>query len=433
MLLYSDKQIIKEDYQISTFVAFYFFASAANATMKVTLPISEGMSGVVSLFWGMLILLFMFRALKPVLRRSSAILRKSYGIFAVLYCISIAMWASRGEPIGQLFRATGFLTFAWWIPVGVYSCSVIHKDILYKVLLKVSYIISVILFINLLFHRTDTAVEGVIEYDMFFGFAMITPTLFHINELLKKRKLSIVVITIAEVLSLILYANRSILLSLLFFIFYKIFVVGNTKRMRLYKPLFVLLCIVMVIFSGAIISGLSGFFSQYGMQSRTLDMAMDNSLSDSSGRLEFWAFCIDMIGEKPIFGWGLGGEFVTLGKRLYSIFGGEDIGMASAHNGVLQFLVELGIVGGIIATYLFVKPIFGVKKRITDSNVRDLIVIYFASYGITRLVSADGFYYSPQVAVYFYLYYTYKKNSIQQYRVESISDNATTIMTQSNQ
>lgn len=407
MSLDNEKLVFKNDYKISFFVAFYFVASAANATMKVTLPISDSISGLVSLFWGVLILFFLLKALRPVLKRSSSIFRKSYITFGILYLISIVMWAMRGEPVLIIFRDTGFLTFAWWIPVGVYACSVVNKEVLYKVLLKASYIISFILFLNLMFHTSDT-VEGAVEYDMFFGFAMITPTLFHLNEVLKKRSPIIVILIFVEVLALILYANRSILLSLIFFVFYKLFITGKTRRYRIIKPLFVLLFIVFVVFSETIISGLAGFFSQYGMQSRTLEMALDNNLSDSSGRLDFWTICFQMIAEKPIFGWGLGGEFVTLGQRLHRIYGGE-LAFASAHNGIIQLVVELGVIGGSIATVLFVKPIFG-AKRIMDPFVRDLIVIYFASYGITRLISADGFYYSPQVAVYFYLYYTYRKS-----------------------
>lgn len=406
MSLDNEKLILKEDQKISSFVAFYFIASAANATMKVTLPISEDIYSLVSLLWGVLILFFMLKALSPVLKRSSTLLRKSYIIFAILYLISMAMWMSRGEPIMDLFRATGFLTFAWWIPVGVYSASVVNKEVLYKVLLKASYIISVILFLNLVFHTSDT-VDGAVEYDMFFGFAMITPTLFHINELFKRRRLGLIILVVVEVLALVLYANRGILLSLAFFLVYKFFFSKKTKTSSVYKVLFAVLCVVFVVFNSTIVSGLAGLFSQYGLQSRTLDMALDNNISDSSGRLEFWTICLQMIGEKPLFGWGLGGELVTLGRRLQIIFGGE-LGIASAHNGVLQLVVELGIIGGLYATYLFVKPIFGVKK-ISDPFVRDLILIYFASYGITRLISADGFYYAPQVAVYFYLFYTRKK------------------------
>lgn len=400
----NEKLVLKNDQKISFFVAFYFIASAANATMKVTLPIAESMYSLVSLFWGILIVFFMLKALNPVLRRSSAILRKSYIIFAILYIISIVMWMYRGEPVWSLFMSTGFLTFAWWIPVGVYSASVVNKDVLYNVLLKASYIISGILFLNLLFHTSDT-VDGAVEYDMFFGFAMITPTLFHINELFKQRKSGLAIIVVVEILALVLYANRGILLSLAFFLIYKFFFAKKKKTSSVYKVIFVVLCIAFVVFNEAVVTGLASIFSQYGLQSRTLEMARENNLSDSSGRLEFWTNCFQMIGEKPIFGWGLGGEFVTLGQRLHNVFGG-DLGMASAHNGVVQLIVELGIMGGLYATYLFVKPVFGIK-RISDTFVKDLILIYFSSYGITRLISADGFYYAPQVAVYFYLFYYY--------------------------
>lgn len=392
----------KKDKRISFAVAFYFIASAANATMKVTLPIPESAYRSVSMLWGVFIVFFMLRALRPVLNRSRRILLRSYVLFAALYLVSGIMWISRGEPAMELFMRTGFLTFIWWIPIGVFACSVIDKKVLYDVLLRASYIISIILFLNLFFHTSDAAEEGV-EYDMFFGFAMIVPTLFHFNEFLSKRRFPILLLTVAEILSLVLYANRGILLSLAFFIFFALFFAGKSKK-SIYPALFVLLFIVLFIFRDSVVSGLANLFSLFGMESRTLNMALDNNLADSSGREDFWAICFRMISEKPILGWGLGGEFVTLGRELSSLYGGPSSGFATAHNGVIQLWVELGVFFGTIATFIFIKPIFGTKS-VTNSFSRDLIIIYFSSYGVTRLISADGFYYAPQVAMYIYLFY----------------------------
>lgn len=392
----------KKDKRISFAVAFYFIASAANATMKVTLPIPESAYRYVSMLWGVFIVFFMLRALRPVLNRSRRILLRSYVLFATLYLVSGIMWVSRGEPAMELFMRTGFLTFIWWIPIGVFACSVIDKKVLYDVLLKASYVISIILFFNLFFHTSDAAEEGV-EYDMFFGFAMIVPTLFHFNEFLSNRRFPILLLTVAEVLSLVLYANRGILLSLAFFIFFALFFTGKTKK-SIYPVVFVLLFIVLFVFRDAVVAGLANLFSLFGMESRTLNMALDNNLADSSGREDFWAICFRMISEKPILGWGLGGEFVTLGRELSLLYGGASSGFATAHNGVIQLWVELGVFFGTIATFIFIKPLFGTKS-VTNSFSRDLIIIYFSSYGVTRLISADGFYYAPQVAMYIYLFY----------------------------
>ena len=251
----------KKDKKISSAVASYFIASAANATMKVTLPIPESAYRYVSILWGMFIVFFMLRALWPVLNRSRRILLRSYVLFAALYLVSGIMWISRGEPAMELF-------------IGVFACSVIDKKVLYDVLLRASYIISIILFLNLFFHTSDAAEEGV-EYDMFFGFAMIVPTLFHFNEFLSKRRFPILLLTVAEILSLVLYANRGILLSLAFFIFFALFFAGKSKK-SIYPALFVLLFIVLFIFRDSVVSGLANLFSLFGMESRTLNMALDN-------------------------------------------------------------------------------------------------------------------------------------------------------------
>ena len=391
------------DKRISFFVVFYFIASAANATMKTVLPIPESLWSVISVLWGGLIVFYLLRALKPVWKRSAKILMISYAIFGIAYFISAWKCFSRGEPFGQILRATAFLTFAWWIPVGVSVCSVKDKSVLYQMYLKASFWISAIMFINLFFHRTDVVEEG-LEYNMFFGFAMLTPTLVHLNEFYNKRKRWLLLLAIIEIIALLLYGNRSILLSVLFFVFYKS-VVENRAKTILQPILFCIVLLFLFIYWEYLISNLILVFRSLGMQSRTLEMAINGSITDSSGRDELWAKCWNMIIEKPVFGWGLGGEFYTL-ANFNSTLTATHVTAASAHNGLLQLLVELGLLFGSIAIIIVVWPILGLRK-VKDPFSKDLILVFFSSYGITRMVSADGFFIAPQVAVYLYLFYFY--------------------------
>ena len=391
------------DKRISFFVCFYFIASAANATMKVVLPIPESLWGVVSALWGGLIIFYMLRAVKPVWKRSAKILMVSYAVFGIAYFISAWECFSRGEPVGQILRATAFLTFAWWIPIGVSVCSVKDKSVLYQTYLKASLWISAILFINMFFHRVDE-VEGGVEYNMFFGFAMITPTLIHLNEFYNSRKKWLLLLSIIEILAFIVYGNRSILLSVLFFVFYKSLIEKRYKN--IFRPILFFAALLFVYFRWEdIIATFIQLFQSLGMQSRTLEMAINGSITDVSGRNELWEKCWDMILDKPFFGWGLGGEFFTL-ANFNSQVAATHITAASAHNGLLQLLVELGLFFGSIAIIIVVWPVFGLKK-VKDPFAKDLILVFFSGYGITRMISADGFFIAPQVAVYLYLFYFY--------------------------
>ena len=45
----------------------------------------------------------------------------------------------------------------------------------------------------------------------------------------------------------------------------------------------------------------------FGLESRTLIMLASGMANDTTGREDIWAMCFNMIEEKPILGWGLGG------------------------------------------------------------------------------------------------------------------------------
>jgi O-antigen ligase len=392
----------KYDKKISFFVAFYFVASAANATMKIVLPIPGALSGAISALWGVTIVFFLLKALGPIWRRSSNILMASYFLFLFLYLFSVINCYSRNEPIVPILRATAFLTFAWWIPVGVAVCSVRDKSVLYRTYLKASYWISALMFINLVFHRSEVT-NGSIEYDMFFGFTLITPTLIHINEFYNNKNKWVLLLSIIEVLALLLYGNRSILITVVFFVFFKTLIANQSKN--IFTPF--LLCLVLVMaymYWDVIALKLVSLFDMLGMRSRSLELAINGSIVNTSGRDVIWNRCWQMIEEKPLFGWGIGGECYTIAQYLNSGRATEAFMAASAHNGIIQLLVELGVLFGSIAIIIMVWPMLSIKK-VNNIYARDLILVFFSSYGVTRLISSDGFLYAPQVAIYLYLFY----------------------------
>jgi hypothetical protein len=170
------------DYKISFYVVFYFFAEIANATIKTVFPIPDSLWAPLSALWGVVIIFLMLRSIKFVYKRSSTIIINSLYLFIFIYSLSLAMILLREEPLQAFWRGTVLMTFAWWIPVGVSACSVKNKQILYDVFLKWSYPMSILLFACVFFRRSDGLMPGETEYNMFFGFHIVVPALFHINE-----------------------------------------------------------------------------------------------------------------------------------------------------------------------------------------------------------------------------------------------------------
>jgi exopolysaccharide production protein ExoQ len=73
-----------------------------------------------------------------------------------------------------------------------------------------------------------------------------------------------------------------------------------------------------------------------------------------TGRTEIWPYVIDAIRERPIFGWGFSSFWSFLNPRSFEISREVGFGffITSAHNGVLELLLQIGITG--TALFLFI-------------------------------------------------------------------------------
>ena len=400
----SIERVAKGDRKISIAIVTYFVANAGNLATKTILPIPESMWGMVSILFGMLILFSFAACIGEVYRRNKKLLLKSYALFAFLYVISIVLATFRGEPINLIISGSAFLTFAWWIPLGVFACSIRDLSVLYNIAIKGSFIISALCFCMFILHPVDTAHE---DYNMSFGNAIILPLLFQINEFRKKHNLLLLAFVIIEILIVLIYANRGILLSLIFFIIYQAIFSASRRTRIIVITAMVAIFGVFAIYVSTIAEDLLAFFDQYGFQSRTVTMIAGGSFGYGSGREDIWNNCFNMISEKPIFGWGLGGEFYHLGK----LDGVAEINSSfHPHNGLIQCFVNFGVFGGAIACIIMLIPLFRLG-RIKDPWRYQLILIFGASRLIPCCVSASGIFILPEIAIYYYLYYHYKTNN----------------------
>jgi len=383
------------DKRISFYVVFYFIASVANATIKTVLNIY---SSYISMIFGALIVLTMLISINEVWRRSSKILVRSLLIFLVLYIISFLLVTLRGESFNVTLRHNVLLTYAWWIPIGLYAYSVKNIEILYKTYLKGSLLISVLLFV-MLFSPSANSYTGNLSYNMFFGFNLVVPCMMHLNEFLRIKKKAYIILFLIELLAIIFFGNRGALIPILFFVVYRVFY--SSKRTKI--KIFVICCSIsialFIIFQGKIIQGFNNILVSYGIQSRTLTMFMLGNITDDSGRSLIWEISRDMVAQKPFLGWGLGGEYSHISKALGSSIVNP---AATPHNGIVQNFVNFGILGGILSSLLFIIPLFRINK--IKDDYRKSLVLIFASFMIVSFVSSDGFFIKPEIALFIYLY-----------------------------
>lgn len=385
-----------EDKKISWAAVMYLLTQAINMTIKTVLPIPENFWGMISAFFGVVILFYFIRVFRTVYKRVKNIIYVSYGAFSFIFLVSALLITLREEPLTVLTNPYIITVFVFWLPTGICAAAIKNYEILYNTFLKSSYIIFFLAIWCFWGEKIESENENI--YNMQMGFSLIIPTLFHLNEVFKRRYKFLFLFAI-EVIIIIIYANRGVLLSLAFFTFYKVFV--DHKNL-----FFSFLILVFSVFLLANLQSISlsvlDFLSRYHLSSRTLLSIVNDTLQESTGREEIWGICNNMLLVHPVTGWGVGGECYEIYKELGSL-GNYGYGN-SPHNALLQFLLQFGIIGGLIAIFLFLIPIFKMHL-IKDINRNHLLLVLCSSSVIPCCYSAGDVFLKPAIALYFFLYY----------------------------
>lgn len=392
-----------DDYKLSWATAAYFIGSVGNSSLKLTLPIPESLWPIISILVGIGIMFMFLQGFKICLRRSEKLLWRSILLFLGIYLFSTLLITQRGEPLDQMMAGAAFLTFAWWIPVGVFACSVCDKSILYDVWVKASYVLSLFSILVFLFHTPPEVDNSASQYSMTFGTNIILPLLIQINDYTRKRRLWLLCLILFEVFTLIVYANRGVLLSIIAFCVYKFAFESDSRLRKVLSSLFlIVVTIVMLSSIEELAKTAIVILDTFGFASRNLEMLALGVISDTSGRDDLWQICFEMIEERPILGWGLGGEYYQLGKMGHAEPGAILHLAFTPHNGIIQNFVCFGLIGGLLATVIVLLPLFNLKRY---RKVHELLLIFACASVIPACISSDGFFTKPQVAIYLYLFY----------------------------
>ena len=72
-----------------------------------------------------------------------------------------------------------------------------------------------------------------------------------------------------------------------------------------------------------------------------------------TGRTEFWPYIIDYIYQRPLLGWGFAAFWIPSNPSAEEIPIG--FGINEAHNGMLQLLLDIGVVGTAIFLFLWTR------------------------------------------------------------------------------
>ena len=91
-----------------------------------------------------------------------------------------------------------------------------------------------------------------------------------------------------------------------------------------------------------------------------------------TGRTELWALVVEKIYERPIAGWGYFAFWGAANPAANAI--SEELGWAgipSAHNGLLEMLVEIGVIGTTLISVIFLRSVW-LAYRCLRTSAREL-------------------------------------------------------------
>lgn len=363
------RQLVKdsdyEDMKISCFVIIFYFTQILNLTIKTILPIPESLYPKISMLFGIILFVSFFIAIVYVLKRSFILLFFSeifwMGIFAISYLMDNA------EPSLLLYNLVWVMFVC--LPLGICVYSINNKEVLYNMFLKSSFGMTFILSLIFFFSPKDS------YYNMSFSYALLVPTIFHINEWLKNGRKICLVFCLAEIIEIIIYGSRGTLVSIAFF--FTLYFLFNKKNLIKKISIIIIASFILIAICtnfDKIGSALLKYLSGKGFYSRTLTLLFSDQISYDSGRFEILKYYIDLIAQKPFIGWGVLGGWLEKGL--------------GPHNMIIEILLAFGIIiGGIISLLLVLLQfrIFFIKDRYTH----DLMAVYMSICIVLFLISGN--------------------------------------------
>lgn len=217
---------------------------------------------------------------------------------------------------------------------------------------------------------TSTRMQGVAGHPNTLALMAGTTLLLisHFNQLFNRRFVLIFVILIA--FSLFLTNSKTNIFA--FFLCYFLYLLSHKKY-------FVSMQIALLFFiSGLIIIfGFNFHIEILKLLSRTGDVS---EITSFTGRTDIWDFVLQLVAERPLFGWGYGSASDLLVTR------SENVGfvVAQTHNLYLQILFTTGAVGFFIFSWLIIDYFRSLRN--CAFSVFPYIVIYLLIVGVSEAV-----------------------------------------------
>lgn len=188
----------------------------------------------------------------------------------------------------------------------------------------------------------------------------------------EKTKILHLILTAGSFVALIMSNSKTAMVALVLSI-----ALASLVRPTLGKMLlcFVLVCLA-IIFSVTV-----DYDALFTVLSRSGDA---QEIWTGTGRSAIWSVVVDMIAERPFFGWGYGSSVMILGERAALV----GFTATHSHNAFLQVALTTGLVGLFFFVGIFLTKIFYAIKFRDQANVA--FILFLLIDGITEIIAFQG-------------------------------------------
>jgi len=328
----------------------------------------------------------------------------------MLFIIFSVFWA---DYIGSSFR--GLLSFIGSTIFGIFLSYFFNKKEFLRILLIAFIIISVSSYFTSIMlpsfgihHDIEYLTgdwKGVFTHKNILGrimaLAILTASIYFLE--IKSHKI-IILTTIILFTGLIVFSSSisSLVILLVVFLF-----IALSKLVKYNIHLVLSLTAFLIL-----IMGVSGAILYSNFEHIMLILGRDPTLT---GRTVLWGYIFDFISEKPFFGYGyqsfwLGYDGIN-SRTIYEIFNYE---FSHAHNGYLDILLQIGVIGFVLFLFQLYSSFNRVIKNLRYQNNRiDLFILGYLIYFCTLNISESNFLEPNSIywVIYVYIVFSLNKNN----------------------
>lgn len=319
-------------------------------------------------------------------------------IFIVLFLVSYLVFPENRSymfPTVTDFNGNSFYRlFLYSLPLYLLLRNIYEYNLLFRYLLYTARIMVLSGWITYLFF----AIKGGFELQyMVFAYDILFGVVFCLYDYLRNRNLLSFLLGLSGFLVIIIGGARGPLICLFSFVLLYIMLNAGGNKIRTIS-IVGLISIGGVYINNNLIMLATNIkttlFNQFGLQSRTLDLIIQNEFFNQSGRDIIQDTLVQHIWQNPLFGHGMFGDRFLL-KGAY------------AHNFFIEILTQYGIIFGTIIIGVVLILIFRGLIGRQDQLYKDLVLLFLPC-GLIKLFLSNSYLLEP----YFFLLLAAAVNSL---------------------